>query len=159
MLSRHVHYGLYTEEVRRHIIIFFNCHISLARVPAYLSGYQIAAGWAIARPIYSSRAYTNVLFDPSTDLIVAGSSSNAKFASYDEDGNQIWEPNGAECPQLLTSSSHVFRSAEYHRTCHGLLNLGVNITRPVDHIGWVRHTRFKLTNLHSQPDQFRICHK
>jgi len=42
------------------------------------------------------RSYSNVLFDPSLGLIIAGSSLQAKFTSYDEDGNRIWEPEGMQ---------------------------------------------------------------
>ncbi|KAF9486143.1 hypothetical protein BDN70DRAFT_870239 [Pholiota conissans] len=45
------------------------------------------------RSIPRGRSYSNVLFDPSTSLIVAASSLQAKFTSYDEDGNRIWEPD------------------------------------------------------------------
>lgn len=40
------------------------------------------------------RSYSNVLFERSTGLIVAASSLPAKFGSYDDDGNKIWEPDG-----------------------------------------------------------------
>ncbi|KAF8970332.1 CPSF A subunit region-domain-containing protein [Flammula alnicola] len=46
-----------------------------------------------SRSITRGRSYSNVLFDPSTSLIVAASSLQAKFTSYDEDGNRIWEPD------------------------------------------------------------------
>jgi cleavage and polyadenylation specificity factor subunit 1 len=46
------------------------------------------------RSIPRGRAYSSVVFEPSTCLIVAASSLQAKFASFDEDGNQIWEPDG-----------------------------------------------------------------
>ncbi|KAG9227086.1 hypothetical protein CCMSSC00406_0008286 [Pleurotus cornucopiae] len=45
------------------------------------------------KPIPKGRPYSNVIFDPSTSLIVAASSLQAKFASFDEDGNCIWEPD------------------------------------------------------------------
>ena len=46
------------------------------------------------RSIPRGRSYSNILFDPFTSLIVAASSLQAKFTSYDEDGNRIWEPEG-----------------------------------------------------------------
>ncbi|OBZ77259.1 Protein CFT1 [Grifola frondosa] len=46
-----------------------------------------------ARLVPRSRAYSNVVYDASTSLIVAASSLQSKFASYDEDGNLIWEPD------------------------------------------------------------------
>jgi len=47
-----------------------------------------------SRFIPRRRPYSNVVYDPSTSLIVAASSQLSKFASYDEDGNIVWEPDG-----------------------------------------------------------------
>lgn len=47
-----------------------------------------------SRSISRSRSYSNVVYDPSTSLIAATSSLQSKFASYDEDGNIVWEPDG-----------------------------------------------------------------
>ena len=47
-----------------------------------------------SRSLPRGRSYTAVAFDPSTCLIVAASCMQAKFASYDEDGNRVWEPDG-----------------------------------------------------------------
>ncbi|KAH7882293.1 CPSF A subunit region-domain-containing protein [Phlebopus sp. FC_14] len=47
------------------------------------------------RSLPRSRPYSNVIFEPSTFLVVAASSLQARFASYDEDGNIVWEPDGA----------------------------------------------------------------
>ena len=46
------------------------------------------------RSVPRGRSYSNILFDPFTSLIVAASSLQAKFTSYDEDGNRVWEPEG-----------------------------------------------------------------
>ena len=46
------------------------------------------------RCIPRSRTYTNVIFEATTSLIVAASSLQARFASFDEDGNKLWEPDG-----------------------------------------------------------------
>ncbi|KAH9943547.1 CPSF A subunit region-domain-containing protein [Amylocystis lapponica] len=46
-----------------------------------------------SRSISRPRSYTHVVYDPSTSLIVAASSLQSKFASYDEDGNVVWEPD------------------------------------------------------------------
>ncbi|GLB39375.1 putative CPSF A subunit region [Lyophyllum shimeji] len=43
------------------------------------------------RSVPRGRAYSNLIYDPSTSLIVAASSLQARFASFDEDGNRIWE--------------------------------------------------------------------
>ncbi|KAI0784088.1 CPSF A subunit region-domain-containing protein [Abortiporus biennis] len=45
------------------------------------------------RSIPKPRSYSNVVYDPSTSLLVAASSIQTKFASYDEDGNIVWEPD------------------------------------------------------------------
>lgn len=47
-----------------------------------------------SRSISRPRPYTHIVFDASTSLIVATSSRSSKFASYDEDGNIVWEPDG-----------------------------------------------------------------
>ncbi|TFY69793.1 hypothetical protein EVG20_g3009 [Dentipellis fragilis] len=46
-----------------------------------------------SRSVPRTRPYTNVVFDSSTGLIVAASSLQAQFTSFDEDGNQTWEPD------------------------------------------------------------------
>ncbi|CAA7257397.1 unnamed protein product [Cyclocybe aegerita] len=46
-----------------------------------------------SRSIPRGRPYSNILFDASTSLIVAASSMQAKFTTYDEDGVRIWEPD------------------------------------------------------------------
>ncbi|KAL0578769.1 mRNA cleavage and polyadenylation factor subunit [Marasmius crinis-equi] len=45
------------------------------------------------KSIPCGRAYSNVVFDPSTSLVVAAATLEARFTSYDEDGNRIWEPD------------------------------------------------------------------
>ncbi|KAG6899927.1 hypothetical protein C0993_005229 [Termitomyces sp. T159_Od127] len=45
-----------------------------------------------SRTIPRGRSYSNLVFDASTHLIVAASSLQARFASFDEDGNKVWEP-------------------------------------------------------------------
>ncbi|PCH44667.1 hypothetical protein WOLCODRAFT_77692 [Wolfiporia cocos MD-104 SS10] len=45
------------------------------------------------RSVPRPRPYTNVVYDPSTSMIVAASSQTSRFASYDEDGNIVWEPD------------------------------------------------------------------
>lgn len=47
-----------------------------------------------SRSVPRGRSYSDVLFEPSTALIVAGSSLQAKFTSFDEDNNKVWEPDG-----------------------------------------------------------------
>ena len=95
-----------------------------------------------ARFIPRERAYSNVLFDPSTGLIVAGSSLKAKFASYEEDGNRIWEP---DCTKHDSYSYPflTFSSIKYNGSYYGLLDFGAGLTRPLDHIGWVLISLFE----------------
>ena len=51
-------------------------------------------GPLLLRHVPRGRSYSSVVFDPSTSLIVAASSLQARFASFDEDGNRLWEPDG-----------------------------------------------------------------
>ncbi|KII91367.1 hypothetical protein PLICRDRAFT_696440 [Plicaturopsis crispa FD-325 SS-3] len=46
-----------------------------------------------SRAVPRGRSYSNVVFDPSTTLIIAASTVQAKFASHDEEGNKIWAPD------------------------------------------------------------------
>ncbi|KAH9930484.1 CPSF A subunit region-domain-containing protein [Epithele typhae] len=48
-----------------------------------------------ARSVPRARPYSNVVFDASTQLVVAASSFMNRFASYDEDGNVVWQPDSA----------------------------------------------------------------
>jgi len=47
-----------------------------------------------SRHIHRGRSYTNVVFEPTNCLIVAASLIQAQFSSYDEDGNELWVPDG-----------------------------------------------------------------
>ncbi|KAK7059173.1 mRNA cleavage and polyadenylation factor subunit [Paramarasmius palmivorus] len=58
----------------------------------WIPEYQID-GPLPSRSIPRGRPYTNIVFDPSTSLIVASATLEARFTSYDEDGNRIWEPD------------------------------------------------------------------
>ena len=67
-----------------------------------------------ARSVPRSRPYSNVVFDASTQLIIAASTSMNRFASYDEDGIIVWEPD-SEClysvailSMRATISDHAF---------------------------------------------------
>lgn len=46
------------------------------------------------------------MFEQSTSLIVAASSLQARFASYDEDGNIVWEPDGL-CSGLMPNGHYL----------------------------------------------------
>lgn len=46
-----------------------------------------------SRSVPRQRPCTKVIYDSSTSLVVAASSQLSKFASYDEDGNIVWEPD------------------------------------------------------------------
>ncbi|KAJ3777509.1 CPSF A subunit region-domain-containing protein [Lentinula raphanica] len=45
------------------------------------------------RSIPRGRAYSSVVFDPSTSLVVAAAVLEANFASFDEDNNRLWAPD------------------------------------------------------------------
>ncbi len=59
------------------------------------------------RSIPRGRAYSSVVFDPSTSLIVAASSLQAKFTSFDEDGVRLWEPDGQYFSFISTAKHEV----------------------------------------------------
>ena len=59
-----------------------------------------------SRSVPRGRSYSSVVFDPSTTMVVAASSLQARFASFDEDSNRLWEPDGkfkriASCWSIL----------------------------------------------------------
>jgi cleavage and polyadenylation specificity factor subunit 1 len=47
-----------------------------------------------SRHIPQGRSYTNVVFEPTSSLLVAASVVQAQFSSYDEEGNEMWAPDG-----------------------------------------------------------------
>ncbi|KAH8089926.1 CPSF A subunit region-domain-containing protein [Cristinia sonorae] len=59
-----------------------------------------------ARIVSKPRAYSNIVFEPSTSLLVAASVAQNKFASYDDDGNSLWDPDAPDVsfPYCETSS-------------------------------------------------------
>lgn len=48
------------------------------------------------RTMPKPQAYSNIVFEPSTSLLVASSVALNKFASYDDDGNSLWEPDAPD---------------------------------------------------------------
>ncbi|CAL1708463.1 unnamed protein product [Somion occarium] len=46
-----------------------------------------------SRSVPKDRVYSNIVYEPSSSLLVAATSQQATFASYDEDGNILWEPD------------------------------------------------------------------
>ncbi|KAJ3476928.1 hypothetical protein NLI96_g10812 [Meripilus lineatus] len=48
-----------------------------------------------SRTVSKPRPYSNVVYEPSTSLLVAASSLQARFSSFDEDSNLIWEPDAS----------------------------------------------------------------
>ncbi|KAJ2917885.1 hypothetical protein MD484_g2498, partial [Candolleomyces efflorescens] len=58
-----------------------------------------------SRSVPRGRSFSNVLFDPSTCLIVAASCMQAKFASYDEDGNRVWEADAPNVSDPVSDTS------------------------------------------------------
>jgi len=65
-----------------------------------------------SRSVPRSRPYSNVVFEPSTALIVAASTIKTKFASFDEDGNRLWEPDGMWLSSLLLHLTGVSRASD-----------------------------------------------
>ena len=47
-----------------------------------------------SRHIPQGRSYTNVVFEPTNNLLVAASLVETQFSSYDEEGNEMWSPDG-----------------------------------------------------------------
>ena len=47
-----------------------------------------------SRHIPQGRSYTNIVFEPTNSLLVAASLMQAHFSSYDEEGNEMWVPDG-----------------------------------------------------------------
>jgi hypothetical protein len=45
------------------------------------------------RHIPQGQSYTNVVFEPTSGLLVAASLVEAQFSSYDEEGNEMWSPD------------------------------------------------------------------
>jgi cleavage and polyadenylation specificity factor subunit 1 len=78
---------------------FFSLQNLLVAIPIYTNSLGPSLlEWLPNLPVQfipRERAYSDIVFDPSTGLIVAESSLKAKFVSYDKDGNRIWEPDGA----------------------------------------------------------------
>lgn len=64
-----------------------------------------------SRSVPRSRPYSNVVFEPSTALIVAASTLQARFASFDEDCNRLWEPDGVWLSSLLLRVIDVSRAS------------------------------------------------
>lgn len=101
---------LYSEEVRRLFRMsdlrrFLNNNFLLFQGQSLLEwmpDFQFD-GPLPSRSIPRGRSYSNLLFDPSTALIVAASTLEAAFASFDEDGNNLWEPDGAAFDLLAYS--------------------------------------------------------
>jgi cleavage and polyadenylation specificity factor subunit 1 len=87
---------LYADDVSRLSIFPVTWKSKLLQGPRLLEwipGFELGTPLP-TRPVPRGRSYSNVMFDSSTCLIVAASSLQAQFASFDEDGNKIWEPDG-----------------------------------------------------------------
>ncbi len=48
-----------------------------------------------SRHIPQGRSYTNIVFEPTSNLLVAASLVQAQFVSYDEEGSEAWTPDGS----------------------------------------------------------------
>ncbi|KAL1736023.1 CPSF A subunit region-domain-containing protein [Schizophyllum commune] len=83
-------------------------------IPEYEIGHRLPM-----RHIPQGRAYSNVVYEPASSMIVAAASLHARFASFDEDGNQIWAPDGpgiteptVECSTLELISPEVWATVD-----------------------------------------------
>ncbi|KAI0313592.1 CPSF A subunit region-domain-containing protein [Amylostereum chailletii] len=59
----------------------------------------------VSRFVPRSRSYSNVLFDPSSCLIVAASRLQADFSSFDEEDNEVWTPDAPNVSYPKTDCS------------------------------------------------------
>ncbi|KAJ3894218.1 CPSF A subunit region-domain-containing protein [Lentinula edodes] len=57
------------------------------------------------RSVPRGRAYSSVVFDSSTSLVVAAAVLEARFASFDEDNNRIWTPDASNISDPTTECS------------------------------------------------------
>jgi cleavage and polyadenylation specificity factor subunit 1 len=57
------------------------------------------------RNIPRGRAYSNVVYDAGTGLVVASSVVKARFTLFDEEGEKIWEPDGMDVDDPWTDCS------------------------------------------------------
>ncbi|TFK49248.1 hypothetical protein OE88DRAFT_1662681 [Heliocybe sulcata] len=58
----------------------------------WMPGIQIATDLP-SRFVPRSQAYSHLVYESSTSLLVASSVRQAKFTTYDDDGNCLWEPD------------------------------------------------------------------
>lgn len=49
-----------------------------------------------SRSVPKARVYSNVVYESTSSLLVAATSQQARFASYDDDGNIVWEPDSKD---------------------------------------------------------------
>ena len=47
-----------------------------------------------SRSVPKDKVYSNVVYEPTSSLLVAAASQQTRFASYDDDANIVWEPDG-----------------------------------------------------------------
>ncbi|KAJ3853994.1 CPSF A subunit region-domain-containing protein [Lentinula lateritia] len=57
------------------------------------------------RSVHRGRAYSSVVFDSSTSLVVAAAVLEARFSSFDEDNNRIWTPDALNISDPTTECS------------------------------------------------------
>ncbi|KAF8500474.1 CPSF A subunit region-domain-containing protein [Russula emetica] len=58
-----------------------------------------------SRHIPQGRSYTNIVFEPTSNLLVAASLVQAQFSSYDEEGNEMWSPDAPNVSYPTSESS------------------------------------------------------
>ncbi|KAJ3757844.1 CPSF A subunit region-domain-containing protein [Lentinula raphanica] len=92
------------------------------------------------RSIPRGRAYSSVVFDPSTSLVVAAAVLEASFASFDEDNNRLWAPDAPnisdpkiECSTLELISPDLWVSLDGTETgSKEFIAVGTTINRGED---------------------------
>jgi cleavage and polyadenylation specificity factor subunit 1 len=67
-----------------------------------------------SRRAYKERSYSHVVYEPSSDLVIAAAQLSAQFGSYDEDGNVMWEPDGERYHMLIESVADSWQGLTSH---------------------------------------------
>ena len=92
---------LYSDEVRVRLIIYStSLHLTHSDQGPTLLEWMPDVDLNLEMPsrhIHRGRSYTNIVFEPTNCLMVAASLTQAQFSSYDEDGNELWTPDGESC--------------------------------------------------------------
>jgi len=113
---------MYTEEVSFTLLFLKQWHWRGNKGPILLEwipDFQFSSTLP-SRSILRGRAYSSILFDSSTSLIVAASSLQARFTSFDEDGTKLWEPEGEYIKNVFNGIwlTYIFTFFADHTYCY-----------------------------------------